>query len=134
MNLNKEDREQLIKYRLNQATETKDVVEFLIANNKLNTAVNRIYYGIFYSLLALSVKYGFQSSKHLQLIGWFNKNFISTKKIDLEYGRILREAYERRRTGDYDAYVEFDKNVVESLFIDMQKFIFFIIEFIEKEH
>ena len=134
MNLNKEDREQLIKYRLNQATETKDVVEFLIANNKLNTAVNRIYYGIFYSLLALGVKYGFESSKHLQLIGWFNKNFISTKKIDLEYGRILREAYERRRTGDYDAYIEFDKNVVESLFIDMQKFIFFIIEFIEKEH
>ena len=32
MNLNKEDREQLIKYRLNQATETKNVVESLFVD------------------------------------------------------------------------------------------------------
>ncbi len=132
MTLNQQDREQLIKYRLEQAKSMIDVVDLLIANNKLPTAVNRIYYGIFYSLLALALKYEYETSKHLQLIGWFNKNFVNTKRINIEYGRILREAYDNRRSGDYDAYVEFNKSEVEKLFSDMQKFIYFMDDFIKR--
>ncbi len=74
MTLSDEDRKQMIKYRLEQAKETIDVVDLLITNNKLAAAINRIYYGIFYSLLALGLKYRFETSKHLQLIGWFTKS------------------------------------------------------------
>lgn len=132
MTLRKEDREQLIQYRLEQTKNTIEVVELLIKNNKLTTAVNRIYYGIFYSLLALALRYKYESSKHLQLIGWFNKEFVKTKKIDLKYGRILRESYENRRTGDYDAYIEFEKSDVEKMFNNMQIFIDYIKDFINK--
>ncbi len=41
------DRNQLIKYRLEQARDTVQVVALLIEHNKLPVAVNRIYYGIF---------------------------------------------------------------------------------------
>jgi len=42
-------------------------------------AVNRIYYGLFYIITALSLKYEFSTSKHQQLIGWFNKTFIKSE-------------------------------------------------------
>ena len=53
MTLDSNDRIELIKYRMQQASECVEEVGFLIENNKLKIAVNRIYYGMFYSLLAL---------------------------------------------------------------------------------
>jgi uncharacterized protein (UPF0332 family) len=76
MTIESSDRVSLIKYRLKQADETILDVQLLIENNRLRSAVNRIYYGMFYSLLALGLAYQFETSKHPQLIGWFNKNFI----------------------------------------------------------
>ena len=132
MTISNHDRDQLIKYRLEQAQDTQEVVELLINNNKYSAAVNRIYYGMFYSLLALGLKYNFQTSKHLQLIGWFNKEFISTKKIEIEFGKILRKAYESRTSGDYDVFYDFEHDDVLHLFDEMKKFIQRIEEFIQK--
>lgn len=69
MTLNDSDRQQLIKYRLEQADDTILDVELLINDNRLLADVNRIYYGMFYSLLALSFKHNFESSKNAQIIG-----------------------------------------------------------------
>jgi uncharacterized protein (UPF0332 family) len=57
MNLTRKNKEQLIKYRLLQASDTVKAVELLIQNKSFPAAVNRIYYGIFYSLLALGLKH-----------------------------------------------------------------------------
>ncbi|MFO7791320.1 MAG: HEPN domain-containing protein [Bacteroidales bacterium] len=75
MTIESEDRNNLIKYRIEQAEDTIEDVRLLIENNRLPAAVNRIYYGMFYSLLALGLKNKFETSKHPKLIGWFNKNF-----------------------------------------------------------
>lgn len=45
-------------------------------------AVNRIYYGISYILLALGLLYNFETSKQQQIIGWFNKKFIKEGIIE----------------------------------------------------
>jgi len=66
------DRESLIEYRLNQAIETIELSKFLVDSEKLIIAVNRIYYGMYYALTALALKNKFETSKHGQLIGWFN--------------------------------------------------------------
>lgn len=81
-------------------------------------------------MLALGLKYKFETSKHLQLIGWFNQEFIHTRKIDIEFGQRLRKTYESRRSGDYDVFVEFTKSDVNSLFSDMKKFIQCIDDFV----
>jgi len=123
MTLKDEEREVLIKYRLDQAKETEKVVDLLIANNELSTAVNRIYYGMFYALLALALKNKFETSKHEQLIGWFNKNFIYTGKVDTRYGKTLSNAYKNRKRGDYDAFVSFDFEEVRLMKSEMMEFI-----------
>ena len=117
------DREILIHYRLNQAEPTIDEVRKLIEADLLNVAVNRIYYGIFYSLTALALQYEYQSSKHFQLMGWFNQNFIKTVLIEVKYGKILREAFKNRSDGDYAPFIIFEKEDVLDMQSDMIDFI-----------
>ncbi|HBL78182.1 MAG: hypothetical protein A2W90_13935 [Bacteroidetes bacterium GWF2_42_66] len=117
------DRDALIEYRLNQAFDTIELVRFLLAGNKLTIAINRIYYGMYYALTALALKNKFETSKHGQLIGWFNREFIASKKVDSKYGRILRNAYQNRTKSDYDAFVLFSIAEVESMLEEMMEFI-----------
>lgn len=121
--INENERSSLMNYRLEQARETIELAQFLIESNRFVVAVNRIYYGLFYAVTALAVKYGYDTSKHGQLIGWFNKEFIASNKIDKKYGRILRIAYQNRTKGDYDAYIDFTKEEVVSMHTDMKDFI-----------
>lgn len=123
MSLDQENRKHLINYRLEQAFETIEDVKLLIENGRFRSAVNRIYYGMFYSLLALGIAYEFHTSKHTQLIGWFNKNFINSGLLDKDYGKIINKAYNRRTKGDYDTFIEFDAEIVFEMFEEMKKFI-----------
>jgi uncharacterized protein (UPF0332 family) len=132
MTLTNEERTALIKYRIERARSTEDEVSFLIENNKLHLAVNRIYYGSFYILSALALKYRFQTSKHAQLIGWFNKEFIKENVIDRKYGQYLHKAYDKRAKGDYADYITFDKDEVSILLAEMIDFRKKVEELIEK--
>lgn len=123
MSLEEQERLALIAYRLEQADETAMDVELLIANDRLRSAINRIYYGIFYALLALGAANHFETSKHSKLIGWFNQHFIHGNLMDAKYGKIVNKAFNRRTKGDYDAYIEFDKEAIEEMFEEMKDFI-----------
>jgi len=123
MNFFDQEKKDLIEHRLKQAFESAETAELLISFEKSAAAVNRIYYAAFYSLLALGLKYNFKTSKHLQLIGWFNKTFIATGRIDKEFGRILRDCYNYRISADYDSYYCFEKADVNVLFFEMKSFI-----------
>lgn len=91
---------ELITYRIEQAKGTIPEIEILIEKNLLSLAINRIYYGMFYMLLALSLKFGFKTSKHNQLIGWFNKEFVKTGRIEKRFGKIVNKGFEDRTDGD----------------------------------
>ena len=123
MSLDTNERTELIRYRLEEAKETISDVQLLIENERLRAAVNRIYYGMFYSLLALGLAYQFETSKHQQLLGWFNKNFVHEGLIDAKFGKIINKASNRRTQGDYESYVEFDKEVILEMFEEMKEFI-----------
>jgi len=123
MSLNETERRELIRYRLQEAKDTIEDVKLLIDNGRFRASVNRIYYGMFYSLLALGIAYDYETSKHQQLIGWFNKNFIHEGTIDNKYGRIINRASNRRTKGDYESFVEFDKETVIEMFEEMKEFI-----------
>ena len=128
-----EERNELIKFRIEQAKETISDAEILIKFGKFRSAVNRIYYGMFYCLLALGLKHQFESSKHQQLIGWFNKNFIHTGKIDEKFGVMLRDAFKERQKGDYEIFVQFTKEEVDEMFADMKIFVAEIENHLENE-
>ena len=118
--INEKDRDALVEYRLQQAVETIELASFLLSNNKLATAVNRIYYGMYYALTALALDSKYETSK---LIGWFNKEFIATDKLEPKYGKILRNAFRNRTKGDYDAFVIFSDTEVHQMLEEMILFI-----------
>lgn len=132
MTIGDADREILIKYRIEQAHEAIEDAELAINHNKLKMAVNRIYYGMFYILAALALKYKFKTSKHQSMIGWFNKNFVKDKIIDRKYGTIIRDAFNNRSDGDYGAFIKFVKTDVLKSFEDMKDFIATIEEYINR--
>ena len=94
--INESDRNSLVKYRIKQAKETIELAKFLIDSNRLTVAVNRIYYGLYYSITALAIKNQFETSKHAQLIGWFNKDYIATDIVDKRFGKIGRASCRER--------------------------------------
>ncbi len=58
MTISNEDRQTMIKYRVEQANEAIKEVKILLNNGLLKLAVNRIYYGMFYILSGLALKHG----------------------------------------------------------------------------
>lgn len=132
MTLSDNERKTLIEFRIKQAFETAEVAELLVANKKYSSAANRIYYAVFYSLLALALQFGYKTSKHAQLIGWFNKNFIASEKIERGFGRIVRDCYEYRITADYDSFVNFKVDDINTLLTEMKLFLYRIELFIKE--
>lgn len=132
--INEDDRKILIDYRLEQAKETIAVSKFLIDSNELVVAVNRIYYGMYYAVTALAIKFKFETSKHIQLIGWFNKEFISTGVLNAYYGKILRNAFQNRTKGDYDAFITFEKEEVLEMHKEMIDFIKTLEDIIRRDY
>jgi len=57
------------------------------------------------------------------LIGWFNKEFIFSKKVDPKYGKTLKDGYKNRTRGDYEAFILFSTEEVEIMLTEMIEFI-----------
>ena len=113
----------IIKHRREKAFTTLQEVEKLLESNLLNLAMNRIYYAGFYIVNALSIIDNFSTSKHKQLIGYFNKNYIHSGKIDLDIGDILNIAYRKRTSIDYHDFATVTKNEVLTYFEQMKIFV-----------
>jgi len=121
--MTEEERNSLIALRLEQADNTYSDASFLFENEKYAAALNRVYYGMFYTVLALALKYNFETSKHAQLLGWFNKEFIKTKLIDVKFSKILRDAFEKRNEADYEIGPLPPAEIIMQMLIDMRTFI-----------
>ena len=121
-----------IEIKIEKSIATLEDSKFLIENNKLEIAANRLYYSIFHILSALAEKYNFETSKHIQLLGWFNKNFIINNKVDKKYGKIAHKLFDLRSKADYDYYTSFNLEQVNDMYNDANSFIKEILYLIKK--
>ena len=125
-------KEDIIKYRRERAKETLEEAEIMLDNNKLIAAVNRIYYAIFYEVIALLLTKELSFSKHSGVRSLFNKKFIKPGIISEEYGDFYNRMYGFRQRGDYEYFVEFDYEKVKSWFDNTKDFIDSIEQVIRK--
>ena len=124
-----QDKTILINNWLEKAKEVLKSTEKNIKINELYTAQNRLYYAVFYAVSALAQKNNFATSKHSQLKGWFNREFVKTEKINSEYGELYFDLFEARQKSDYTFNFKPNK---ENLISDLGKVKEFI-EIIRKE-
>lgn len=78
---------------------------------------------MFYIVAALALFHNYKTSKHQQLIGWFNKEFINNQIFPLKYGKFFRDAFARRADVDYGDIVDYQSNDVQEWFEQMKDFI-----------
>lgn len=107
------DKTELINYRLNRASETLEEAKIAIENKRYLLAANRIYYASFYSVSALAIKHEFKTSKHTQLLSWFNKNFVKNGIVEKRLGKFYLDAFEMRQESDYEDFVVIDKTSID---------------------
>ena len=102
-----EKQRELARYRMQQAEESLDEARFLLAGGKsARSVINRAYYAMFYSVLALLVYEEFSSAKHSGVLGYFNRHFIKGGVFDKSLGLWLSKAFELRQRVDYREQVE----------------------------
>jgi len=123
MGLSNEERDAIVKIRLQQAKETYDEVSILIDNKLWRTAANRLYYACFYAASALMIQYGYQARTHSGLIGLLGLHFVQTNKISDETAFVLRTLFEMRQKGDYDVWIDIKPQMVLPLIDPAKKFI-----------
>jgi len=85
--LTEQEKRALVEYRLERASESIKAARLLFENRLFIPAMNRIYYSMFYSVQALLVLDEKAFSKHGQVKGYFNKEYIKSGIFPKEFGR-----------------------------------------------
>lgn len=114
----------LARYRLQQAEESFDEAIFLFNGNKNpRSVINRLYYSMFYAVMALIVYDQFDSSKHKGVISFFNRQYIKEGLFPKALGKTLHKAFELRLSSDYEEYSEISREQAEPFINETRTFV-----------
>jgi len=127
------ERESVVEYWRKRAKECLNDAKLLIENKRLHSAVNRIYYALFYEVSALLLIKGLSFSKHSGVLSAFNREFVRTGKIDKELGKFYNRMFEHRRSGDYGELIEFDEAEVKEWLKTAEEFLEAVEDIISRE-
>ncbi len=120
----KEELRALIEYRLREAEESIEEAKVLLKEGMSNRAVmNRLYYAMFYAVLALLQEKQLGTSKHTGAISLFDREFVKKGVFDKELSKTLHRAFELRQKGDYMEEVELTDEDVEEMFPKVMDFV-----------
>jgi uncharacterized protein (UPF0332 family) len=124
-----EERIEYVNYRFESAHKTFDAAVVLAENGFWNSAVNRLYYSLFYAVNALLVANEIPTKSHTATKSQFSLYFVKTGIFDKKYGKLLSELFDWRQKGDYENIYDYNKSTVLPLFKPVKE----MIELIEKE-
>jgi len=124
--MEKDVKDALIKYRMERYLESVEAAKLLFENNMLTSAMNRIYYAMFYAVQALLITKNVTFSKHGQVKGFFNKEFVHKGTIPVHFGKVYNKAFEYRQKFDYvdfeipsvdmvEEYVQYAKEFLQEI-------------------
>lgn len=96
------NRKDLIAYRLSQAQDSIREADVLDQSGMSRRSVmNRLYYAMFYAVLALLQEKEMGTSKHSGAIALFDREYVKTGLFPKEMSKALHRAFELRQKGDY---------------------------------
>lgn len=120
------DKETLLAYRLREAEETlSDARTMIESGGSTRTVINRSYYAMFYSLLALFIQQGIdiRTSKHAGVISVFDREFVHTGKLAIELSRMLHRLFDARQESDYKEFVQYSDEQARKFFQMAETFV-----------
>jgi uncharacterized protein (UPF0332 family) len=103
----------LLTYRRKRAQGSLQDAKILFRENSLYSAVNRIYYSLFYEVSALLATLDLASAKHSGVRAIFNEQFVKTGKVSIETGKFYSVMFDFRQKSDYGDFVQFEHAKVQ---------------------
>jgi len=88
-----EERKKYVTYKIESAYKTFEAAKILAENGFWNSAVNRLYYSLFYAVNALLVVNENPTKSHSSTKSQFSLYFVKTGKFDKKYGKLLSLTY-----------------------------------------
>jgi uncharacterized protein (UPF0332 family) len=125
--------EDLIRYRREKSRETLEDAQLLFQAGRLFSTLNRIYYALFYEVMALLLTRDLSSARHTGIRALFNEHFIRTGKVSVELGKFFTRMYDFRQKGDYADFVKFEAEKMQEWLTSAEHFIKEVDQVIEKE-
>lgn len=110
--MTEQERFEMVSYRIDRAKQTLKEVDLHIENQLWATAINRLYYACFYAVSGLLLKNNIKVQSHTGTRQMFGLHFIKPDIVPKELGKFYSNIFNLRHTGDYDDFVEFDKEDV----------------------
>lgn len=114
---------QLIQYRLTQANESLDEARTLYQSSYWRGAINRAYYSMFYSVLALAIYRQETTTKHSGAISFFDRDFVRQGIFPKELSKSLHIAFQKRQENDYGEVFEVSNEEARQCIEDAEKFV-----------
>ncbi|MPR35139.1 HEPN domain-containing protein [Salmonirosea aquatica] len=110
----KEDEKQAyVLYRLESAHKALAAAKACADIGLWNSAMNRLYYAVYYAVSALLFINDIQAKTHSATKSQFAQYFVKTGIFDQKYSRLLAILYDGRQKGDYEDFFEADKETIQ---------------------
>ena len=118
-----DEKDVLVRYRLEQSKESIGDANSLFSSGSFRGAVNRAYYAMFYSVLALLVIDDKGTSKHSGAISLFDINYIKKGMFPKKMSEVLHRVFDLRQFSDYRELAKVTKEQAEEVVKDAEQFV-----------
>ncbi len=123
----------LIRHRLEQAQNALNDARILLEHDgSSQSIVNRAYYGMFYSALALLQRLGSIPSKHTGVISTFDREFYHKGVFPRELSKSFHEAFDLRQTSDYKVIDPISIGKAEAVLTQAETFVNAVTDYLTK--
>jgi uncharacterized protein (UPF0332 family) len=123
MTLQPEERNVLVEIRLQRAKETLAEVKGNVELSYWRVVANRLYYACYYAVTALLIKNGLVAHTHTGVINQLGLHFVIKGIISMEQGKLYRNLFEKRQSGDYDDWVIIEEQDIKPFIVPAERFI-----------
>lgn len=127
MGLTSEERQAIVRYRLENAQKAFEEAKAIAGMGYWNIVANRLYYCLYYASTALLINNQLSVHTHAGMLTLMNQHFVQKGQLSRDEGRLLKKMFTLRQESDYEDFVEVTEDeirmylpLVESL---MQKII-----------
>ncbi len=126
----KEEKNILVKHWIEKSYIALEAAKINFEKNFYETAINRLYYSVFYMVNAYLQLEGISYKKHSAIRSFFNRKFVKENLLEKHYSNVYNRLYQIREEADYSLTFEIEKdklkwyiNQTEKLIKEIEKII-----------
>mgnify|MGYP002623336916 CR=1 FL=1 len=113
MSLRDEDRQVVVALEIEKVDKTLSQIGTLVDNNLWDLVANRLYYALFHSVSAMFINDRHEIGTHRGAVNKFSLFYVKAGRFTKEEGRLYSRLQRLREDGDYNCYMDVEKEEVE---------------------